>query len=246
MTFHTPTIVAIHGSASSSKQWATLRAASEPEYKLTAPTTPEADAETRLDAILAPIVEAHTPVHLVAHSFGSCIAMKAANILPFGIASITLFDPVVPVLEFGKTTVPTDLNALATAMAHATPEAGMALFIDFWSGNGTWAILSGRRRASLTSRYSSVVRDFEQVFSGDWTPARQRYKGPLTVLHGDRSPSIIEETARYLAKAYPQAWRIPIPHLDHMAPLTNAHVTDQLFLDSIECNRFPNTFDNVA
>ena len=55
------TILAIHGSASSGRQWQSLQNLAHPSYNLLAPTIPETDAESRLKTIVDLIPQCSGP-----------------------------------------------------------------------------------------------------------------------------------------------------------------------------------------
>lgn len=238
-------IVAVHGSASSSKQWHSLQAAAAPDYRVLAPTIPDAEPNVRLGVVMNAITDSTTPVHLVAHSFGASIAMMAANTVPEKIASVTLYDPVVPVKVGAEIAAPPALRDLALVMQLAGAEQGMALFMEFWAGAKSWLGNPERFRSAVISKYGSVLRDFEQVTSGVWTSDQIRYSGPLTILRGVQSPSVILETTGFLQRVYPQAWLISAAGLNHMTPLVAPHLTDELFLNAIEVSRI-GKLDRVA
>ncbi|MDX8346952.1 alpha/beta hydrolase [Cognatiyoonia sp. IB215446] len=238
-------IVAVHGSASSSKQWLSLHAAAAPDYQVVAPTVPDADPKARLDVVMNAIANSATPVHLIAHSFGASIAMMAAKTAPERVASVTLYDPVVPVKVGAEMSAPPDLRDLALVMQLAGAEHGMALFIEFWAGAKAWSGGTDKFRAAVIAKYGSVLRDFEQVASGVWNPHQIKYNGPMTILHGQESPSVILETTGFLQRVYPHAWLIPVAGLNHMTPLVASQLTDELFLNAIEVSRI-GQLDQVA
>ena len=226
-------IIAIHGSASSSKQWQSLQVSAGLNARVQAPNIPDSDAETRLSVVLDSIANSAAPVHLVAHSFGSSIAMKAANAVPANVASVTLYDPVVSVQYSDRISAPSALRDVSWRMRMVGPHDGMALFLDYWAGEGSWANSSARRKEAIVLRFGSVLRDFDQLEAGAWESAKRSYEGPLTILRGSRSPAVIQETSRHLQAIYPRAWSYAAEDLDHMTPMTKPGMTDALFLDSI-------------
>jgi pimeloyl-ACP methyl ester carboxylesterase len=173
------------------------------------------------------------PVHLIAHSFGSSVAMRLANAAPERVASVTLYDPVVAVSSAAGLGLPPALMVLSDAMRAAAPAQAMQRFIDFWAGEGAWAATPDWRREALAWKHPSVLRDFQQLLSGDWTPDRIAYRGPLTVLRGGKSPSVIRATTDHLVRTYPCVSCHVMPGLDHMTPLAQPQITDNLFLKCV-------------
>lgn len=193
-----------------------------------APTTPDADAKSRYNHLKNAIRDVDQ-IHVIAHSFGASLAMKLVNDCPDMIASVTLYDPVVRV-QHGPAD---DLRTTFNEMVWHGPENGMSIFLDFWAGAGAWAASSDRRRTSLISRYASVLNDFGQMTVGDWVPSCITYAGPLTILSGDKSPSVIQSTTGYLDNTYPQAKTRILPGFNHMTPLTHPNLMDQILLDCV-------------
>ena len=222
------TILAIHGSASSGKQWRGLQTRTAPQMRCIAPTTPDADAGTRLAHLKNALGDADQ-VHVIAHSFGASLAMKLVNDCPDRIATVTLYDPVVR-LHDGMAD---DLQAVFDDMIRHGPETGTEVFLDFWAGPGDWARSTDRRRASLIARYASVLNDFGQMAAGDWVPSDAVFSGPMTILSGDTSPTVIQSTAGYLAKTYPQAQSHILPGFNHMTPLTQPDRMEQILIGCV-------------
>ena len=221
-------ILAIHGSASSGKQWRSLQALAAPHAQCIAPTMPDADAKTRFTHLKDAILNVDH-IHVVAHSFGASLAMKLANDCPDKVSSLTLYDPVVR-LQNGPAN---DLEKVCDEMLWHGPATGMATFLDFWAGAGAWAATSDRRRASLIAKYGSVLNDFGQMAVGDWVPSRIAYSGPLTILSGHKSPPVIQQTTGHLNKTYAQAQAHVLPGFDHMTPLTHPELMDQILIEHV-------------
>ena len=94
-----PTIMAIHGSASSEKQWQSLAGKLHGLAHFIAPDLPgygtaAKDATARLAALDRAVAGRTACLHLVAHSFGGAVALKFAHARPERIASLTLYDPI--------------------------------------------------------------------------------------------------------------------------------------------------------
>lgn len=227
------TILAIHGSASSGKQWQSLRNMAQPPYDFLAPTIPETDAKSRFNFFADTISQCSGPVHVVAHSFGAAIALKLINHMSGQIASVSLYDPVVPIERKKDLHLPTALLSLSTKMRLLGPEEGSECFIDFWAVPGSWSSGSAEWRAAVIKKHGSVLRDFDQVCRGQWTPAKIAYDGPLTLLQGGNSPAVIDEIVRYLVQSYPNVRTQLLPGADHLTPLTRPDLTDDILMNSL-------------
>lgn len=184
----------------------------------------------RLSYLEAMLWQGAGPVDLVAHSFGGAVALMLANRNPDRVRSLTLFDPVMPVLPGrGAASVAPDLRALWTQVRGQPAPVMMAQFLDFWCAPGTWEGLPHHRQDALLTQSAALTRDFEELCAGYWTVAHPAFFGPLRVLRGGRSPQVtVDVSARILAD-YPQARCTVLPGLGHMAPLTHADQVNTYF-----------------
>ena len=205
----------------------------QPSYEFWAPTIPETDANSRFKTVVDVVSQCSGSIHVVAHSFGAAIALKLVNHLPGQIASVSLYDPVVPAAGAENGHLPAALIDLATTMRMLGPEAGSECFIDFWGRSGLWSSANAEWRATVIRRYDSILRDFDQVCRGQWTPAEISYDGPLTLLQGGNSPAVIDEMMRHLGLSYPNVRTQLLPGLDHLTPLTRPSLTDESLMNSL-------------
>ncbi|WP_424975643.1 alpha/beta fold hydrolase [Dinoroseobacter sp. S124A] len=223
----TAPIFAIHGSASTGRQWQSLAACLGSASAVIAPdlpgyggTPPDLDRLSYLEAALSQVPG---PVDVVAHSFGGAVALMLANRNPGQVRSVTLYDPVMPVTDArGPACMAPDLRALWTGLRGQPAPVMMARFLDFWCAPGMWDRLSPQRQAGLIALSGSLTRDFEEICAGVWNVPRPGYRGPVTVLRGSRSPRVTVDVSDRILAQYPQARCSVMPGLGHMAPLTHA------------------------
>ncbi|HPC11709.1 MAG TPA: alpha/beta fold hydrolase, partial [candidate division Zixibacteria bacterium] len=100
------TILCLHASTSSSKQWQPLAERMAARYRVVAADlygygqSPEWHGERPLtlddeiSLIADEIAAADEPVHLVGHSYGGAVAARVAVAYPDRVASLTLYEPV--------------------------------------------------------------------------------------------------------------------------------------------------------
>lgn len=219
-------VFAIHGTASSGRQWRSLAAHLGPARRMIAPDLPGYGATPsrldRLSFLEAELWQAGAAVDLVAHSFGGSVALLLANRNPDQVRSITLYDPVMPVFPGrGAACVAPDLRALWTQVRGQPAPIMMARFLAFWCAPGTWEALPPERQDALLIQTASMTRDFEEICAGYWTVASSAYSGPVTVLRGGVSPQVTADVCARIRADYPQAHCSVVPGLGHMAPLTH-------------------------
>ena len=100
-------VICLHSSMSSSQQWQDLMQSLQHRYRVIAPdlhgygcgpdwatgSAPTLEREVELLADL--FAELDGPMHLVGHSYGGAVAIKAAQIYGKRISSLSLYEPVI-------------------------------------------------------------------------------------------------------------------------------------------------------
>jgi pimeloyl-ACP methyl ester carboxylesterase len=125
-------------------------------------------------------------------------------------------------------------SALRAAIATETPEHGMARFIDFWNGNGSWTRLEPDVRSHLCGQIGQVVANFAAIANESSSLVPVRSIGcPTTVIRAERSPAPARRIAKLLSDAIPGAVLADIPGAGHMAPLTHPQWVDPLVANHI-------------
>lgn len=236
-------VMLLHCSGASHKAWRGLIDAHQAEFRFLAPDLygngdsgrwPGRSRMTLSNAA-APIralIEAQDiPVHLVGHSYGGALALRLAIELPGRLRSLTLIEPsAFHVLRAGGSmsrAAQREIRALSDEVSRAVLAGdhwrGMARFVDYWSGPGTWTRMDEQSRALLAERLSAVPLDFHAIFS-ERTPAAayRRLRVPSLVLRGGCSPVPARATAELVSTWIPGAWLEEIPAAGHMLPITHA------------------------
>ena len=98
-------VILIHSSVSANRQWRSLTEALKDRYRVLAinlfgygettpwPGTSPQSLYAQAQLVLALCEEAGTPIHIVGHSFGGSVALKAASLLGPSVASLILLEP---------------------------------------------------------------------------------------------------------------------------------------------------------
>jgi pimeloyl-ACP methyl ester carboxylesterase len=235
-------VVMLHSSLGSKLQWTALAEQLSNRFRvialdlcgygdnpaLSTAATFTLDDEVRLvtahlDRLVAPQVR----VHVVGHSYGGLVALRFAQCHGDRVASLSLYEPVaLRLLDDGDTAL-LDIARLAERVAdlvaaghrHDAAEA----FVDYWSGEGSYARLSVAAQTSIARRIDKVPLDFRAARRGPLCPADLRaIVAPTLLLGGTRSPTVVQRIVAVLARMLPnrRTWWFDA---GHMAPIEQAN-----------------------
>lgn len=247
---HRPLTIALHASASSAGQWRTLAERLEPTHRLLAvdlhnhgagPDWPGPTPLTLEDeaALVAPLLAAAGTVatgggaHLVGHSYGGAVALKAAGQHPQHVRSLTLYEPVAFRLLMDDPASHAEAQEslavgerVQTHLERDDFEGAAQHFVDYWSGSGAWAAMAAAARAAVAARMPTVLLHFGALFNERQQTATlarlARARLPTLVLAGERTVATTRRIARRVRELLPGATHETLPCLGHMGPLTHA------------------------
>jgi pimeloyl-ACP methyl ester carboxylesterase len=231
------TLLCLHCSGSSGRQWDTLAAELSARFEVIAPDMHEprviASARDALDGealALAPLLGTEG-AHLLGHSYGGVVALQMALRWPGKVKSLMLYEPVRLALLFGEASTQATGEAIVAVgrrigdeVLAGTLHAAAARFMDYWSGDGAWEAISPRGREILARRMPKVRAEFEALFA-DEVPATayRRLTMPVHLIGGTRSPLPTRQVLDILAAQIPHAQRITLAGLGHMGPIEASH-----------------------
>ena len=245
-----PTVLCLHCSGGSGRQWRPLTAPLAPYFNFRAPdllgyaspgswragTMVSLDDEAeRLAGLLTDAIQ---PVHLLGHSYGAAVAMQLALRWPGRVASLTLYEPVRFALlsDVDGTTaaeaaqaaearyqINTAANRFALAAMSGSLEEAAERFVDFWGGPGSWAAMDARHRQQQVTAVPKVHAEY-QALMGDAVrgSAYEALSMPVHLIGGTSSPLAVRVVMRRLAARLPQAALVSIVGLGHMGPVVAA------------------------
>jgi pimeloyl-ACP methyl ester carboxylesterase len=174
---HATSVVCLHASASSGRQWRALENRLTGRYQVLAPDlygagdAPPWPDERELSladevALLEPVFEAAgESFHLVGHSYGGAVAARAALANPARIRSLVLIEPVLFGLLLAEdpdqpaareiTAVRDDTSAAAERGAL---ESAAERFADYWMGPGTHPLPGGQPVPGIRPRSGEAAQ----------------------------------------------------------------------------------------
>jgi pimeloyl-ACP methyl ester carboxylesterase len=271
-------VIALHCSGSGSAQWRKLGDALGSRHTFIAPehygcesTGPWSGerAFTLADeaARTVGIIDAScAKVHLVGHSYGGGVALRAALERPERVASLTLYEP--SAFHLLKTMGSYGAYALAEiiAISKRTADsvscgdyrAAAASFVDYWGGRGAWEALRPSVQAALTRWAPKAPLDFRALID-ERTPASAytTLSIPALIMRGQHAPVPTRAIAERLPMLLPAARLAVVAGAGHMGPVTHAdkvnaaiarHIAevDSTIWTSEQMTQRPCAFDKLA
>ena len=249
MQQHSPTttdpapVIALHCSGAGAAQWRRLGDVLDSRYELVAPEHYGCDsvgpwsgehAFTLADEAartIGVIDRSDCKVHLVGHSYGGGVALRAAVERPNRIASLTLYEPsafhLLKAMGARGAVALTEIRAIATQVAKGVItgdyRGGVSSFVDYWGGPGAWAALRPSVQAALTRWTPKAPLDFRALID-EPTPASAYadLRFPTLIMRGEHAPAPTRLIAETLPTLMPAARLVVIAGAGHMGPLTHA------------------------
>ena len=236
-------VVALHCSLGSGRQWTRLAAQLGGSYQFIAPDISGygANASTldlpmtlaqEVEDLSARIRDAAGPIHLVGHSYGGAIAFKIATDSPFAnrVRSLTLIEPVLPTLLCDGS-ADARLHERFAGLAHDVCQDlwnGSVLeavdsFTAFWNGSGPSEPLSPGVRLRMIEQAEKLAFDFTALFAEQGVAAQAAaIRVPTLLLSGGLSPYLTQRIVERLARLIEGADARHLPRAGHMLPITHA------------------------
>jgi pimeloyl-ACP methyl ester carboxylesterase len=240
-----PPVILVHGSASSRGQWRSAVLDFAPRYRVLAPdlhgyggtaaSVPPAklefDDEVELVDALADL--AGGEVHLVGHSYGGAIALRAASLRPERVASLVLIEPTAFHLLrlLGEEAAWREIEAVALkhiALADAGDLAACAdHFLGYWIGLDAWRAMPAEVRARIVQTMPKIAQEWRMTLA-----ATDRYESvaaagiPTLLVRGTATTLAARAVVELFRDQLPHASLVEIEGAGHMSPVTHARAVN--------------------
>jgi len=245
-------VLALHSSASSGGQWKSLAAALDGIAPVIAPDLPgygraafrdgrrgeTASLAADAAAVLRGLGDEVPAFHVVGHSYGGAVALRIALDHPDRVLSLTLIEPVLfHLLPLAGGAEDLRLyrgilgirDRLRGAVAAGWPAHGMAAFVDFWNGTGSWDGIAVEQRQRLAGQARAVLDNFTAVLDESWPVADvARLVCPLQTITGAQSQAVARQVTDRILDAVPAVTAARLFRAGHMSPLTHAATVNAL------------------
>jgi pimeloyl-ACP methyl ester carboxylesterase len=236
-------IVLLHCSSGSSSGWAPIMNHFSQDYRVFAPdllgygrTAPwprhaPLGPDAELGIVEALLDVAGRPVHLVGHSYGGTVALRAARAFPRQVASLILIEPVAFQL-LRRADEPDgwrEIAALAerhlALVVEGKDAADAEAFVTYWTGPKAWQEMPDAARDNAVRTAAKVAAEWRLMFAAeDDCDAVARIAAPTLLICGGRTRTPARRVVEALRRALPHALYHEIADAGHMSPLT--HPTD--------------------
>jgi pimeloyl-ACP methyl ester carboxylesterase len=181
-----------------------------------------------VDLILPRFMEAQEPVHLVGHSYGGAVAIRAATRFSDRIASLTLIEPVVfQLLRDGGNQESWDeiaelANNQIRLVADGRDGDAAESFITYWIGAEGWNALPQNARASIVRGMPILAMQWVNMFeSPDDRSEVSRISVPVLLVKGSLTKKSTSDIIECLKRLLPQAQYFEVASAGHMSPQTH-------------------------
>lgn len=165
-------------------------------------------------------------IHLVGHSYGGAVALRYAQRHPARVASLALYEPVAFSLLSAagaeRAAIAAVRDAMDIRLGWGDARGATAIFVDFWSADGSFAALAPATQSALEARIRKVPLDFAAAVDAPIALADLRQLAlPTLLLGGTRSPAVTQAILTALTRTLPAA-RTGWLDAGHMGPV-DAH-----------------------
>lgn len=236
-----PAVLCIHAGGANSSQWRSLMERLSGSFRVLAcdmsgcgrsPAFPP-DSPYTLDeevGFLAPAFEAAgDSFHLIGHSYGGAVALKAALRYRDRLRSLTLFEPVLFSLlltQAPQTDAALEILRLADRTSHAVARGDLDTaaqeFVDYWFQPGMWAVMREEARSPIRASMSLARQRWDALFKDPVPLDELAGLDVRTMLFvAQNSPLASRALSSLLAGALKNVRAKDLHGVGHMAPLVN-------------------------
>ncbi len=247
-------VICIHGSLSSSRQWQPLTDALSDRYEVFSPDLfgygkspiwpgrSEMTVDDEVDLLAPVFVAAKDELNIIGHSWGGAVAIKAALKSHKKLKSLILFEPALWSLL--ATAVPDSSATREILEIHLTCARDMQSgnwkgaaesFLKYWAGPDIWQKMNEKQRADTVAGMPAVRNNWHGSFSDSTSfSAVTSIDAPVLLLTGSKSPCAARVLVELIASALKNANVVEIDGAGHMGPITHSSQVNQTIADFLQ------------
>ncbi len=253
-----PLVVCLHGSASSSRQWAGLTELLQSHVRVISPdlvgytdsSSFKKGQRFSMDDEVANIMQQietltgkrNGPLHLVAHSYGGAVALQIALEYPERVASLSLYEPAQfralladgPDSREGEEIMAIRQQVRKWLRVPFGQSIAARVFIDYWSGKPVWQNLPAERQQRFADLMPKVAAEFESILYAKITAKSvAEISVPVRLMCGSNTRASAARTSEVLSRLLRNVDYSVIDGVDHMAPTTQPNRLNSLFAEHV-------------
>jgi pimeloyl-ACP methyl ester carboxylesterase len=252
---HGRPVILIHSSVSGKRQWRALTDALKDRYRVLAlnlfgygettpwPATAPQTLYAQAQLVLTLCEALGSPIHLVGHSFGGSVALKAAMLLGPRAGNLILLEPNPFYLlkQSGRTQAFLESCSLRDHVkcfgALGDWPRVAERFADYWLGDGSWGTMPDSRRAAFAESLAPNFHEWDAVMNeettlNEWSAVSAR---TLVVSAQGTRPPIREIVDIFAQGCAHWSFRF-IAEGGHMAPLTRPDLINPIVREFLDAN----------
>lgn len=245
-------VVLLHSSGLSARQWARLGASLARSHRVLRPELLGYGASSKvalerydfsddLALVRALLRSLGEPAHVIGHSFGGLLAMRASLDEPACVRSVAAYEPVC----FGVLRALVDDDEVVAAMVRELDSFDRSYvrgpggeadarwlrgFVEFWNGPGAWEALAPAIREGFLRVGDKVFGEVSTLFLDPTSlEAYARVEVGALLVSGAKSPAIERRVCEVLAGVLPKGRLVTLEDAGHMGPLTHGATVNALF-----------------
>lgn len=261
-----PTVLCLHSSGLSGRQWRRLADALAPTHQVLMPDLlgyGHADKIDGLDSYgievdiesLRPLIAAvPKPIAFVGHSYGGFLSLLLAAELgaidPLAVASVSAYEPVAfgtlaasAALGLEDDPALADLDGIQTAdhaffdLSHGGYEQWLHRFVEHWNGPGGWDAMHAPAQTAFRMSQVKMHREVEAIYF-DPTPIEHygTIRARCLFLYGHKTRPAAKAICHRLANYLPTATLASIPKAGHMGPITHKGPVNRMIIDHVRAS----------
>ncbi|VUD47554.1 Fluoroacetate dehalogenase [Thalassocella blandensis] len=183
--------------------------------------------------------DAQTPVHLAGHSFGGVVALILAVTEKLNVKSLTLFEPVAGGVfklvndEPMQAEMQTFLQRYLRS-ADAQEVDTCSLVIDFWGGDGSYAVLPESVKAAMRHLVQNNLRHWALCREPQYSLTQlQHFSAPTMLVNGTQSNRMAHQICHHLQHYMPNATLREIEGASHFMVNTHVQSSVEILLENL-------------